>query len=74
MVNKDCKCNEIIRKLTEERDILWERKGDEKKLRDVLLQIRVEYKKAFEEIVDLQRVVISQAKEIEQLKQGGKDE
>jgi len=61
---KDCNCA----KLKEERDILWERKGDEKRLRDVLLQLRVEYKKAVDDIFELQRVVISQAKEIEKLR------
>ena len=66
---EDCNCNE----LKKERDILWERKGDEKKLRDVLLQLRIEYKKAVDDIFELQRVVICQAKEITKLR-GDKSE
>lgn len=62
--NKKCKCDE----LREEIGILYERKDDFKRMRDVLFRIRGEYKQAVDELVGLQRVIVSQAKEIERLK------
>jgi len=66
------KCN--CTALKYELEILRQRKADERKATETIFRLRAEYMKSVDEIIELQKVIISQAKEIEQLKRRVKDE
>ena len=59
------KLQDDLKNMTEERDILWKRKGDEKRLRDVLWQLRVDFKK---EVTNLHTIISNQTAEIFDMK------
>jgi hypothetical protein len=69
-----CKGNCNCSALKEELEILRERKADERKATETIFRLRKEYMKAVADVIELQKVVIGQAREIEQLKRRAKDE